>query len=50
MNTNNLKKVAPRARTAFIKAITARAGELGITTCQRRPKTDPLWLISPIEK
>lgn len=32
MNTNNLKKVAPRARTAFIKAITARAGELGITT------------------
>lgn len=32
MNTNNLKKVAPRARTAFIKAITARAGEFGITT------------------
>lgn len=31
MNTNNLKKVAPRARTAFIKAITARAGEFGIT-------------------
>ncbi len=20
------------------------------TACQRRPKTDPLWLISPIEK
>jgi hypothetical protein len=20
------------------------------TSCQRRPKTDPLWLISPIEK
>lgn len=32
MNTNNLKKVAPRARTAFIKAITARAGEFGITS------------------
>lgn len=31
MNTNNLKKVAPRARTSFIKAITARAGEFGIT-------------------
>ncbi|MBL0454786.1 BREX-1 system adenine-specific DNA-methyltransferase PglX [Aeromonas veronii] len=31
MNTNNLKKVAPRARTAFIKAIRARAGEFGIT-------------------
>lgn len=31
MNTNNLKKVAPRARTAFIKAIMARAGEFGIT-------------------
>ena len=31
MNTNNLKKVAPRARTAFIKAIEARAGEFGLT-------------------
>ncbi|MGL4580115.1 MAG: BREX-1 system adenine-specific DNA-methyltransferase PglX [Shewanella xiamenensis] len=31
MNTNNLKKVAPRARTAFIKAITARAAEFGLT-------------------
>ncbi|MEH8174187.1 BREX-1 system adenine-specific DNA-methyltransferase PglX [Aeromonas veronii] len=31
MNTNNLKKVAPRARRAFIKAIEARAGEFGIT-------------------
>lgn len=31
MNTNNLKKVAPRARTAFIKAIVARAGEFGLT-------------------
>ena len=28
MNTNNLKKVAPRARTAFIAAIKARAAEL----------------------
>ncbi|MGU5526920.1 BREX-1 system adenine-specific DNA-methyltransferase PglX [Aeromonas caviae] len=31
MNTNNLKKVAPRARTAFIAAIKARAAEFGIT-------------------
>ncbi|WP_461606047.1 BREX-1 system adenine-specific DNA-methyltransferase PglX, partial [Aeromonas allosaccharophila] len=31
MNTNNLKKVAPRARTAFINAMMARAGEFGIT-------------------
>lgn len=31
MNTNNLKKIAPRARTAFIKAIEARAGEFGLT-------------------
>lgn len=31
MNTNNLKKVAPRARSAFIKAMVARAGEFGIT-------------------
>ncbi|MFP8843029.1 BREX-1 system adenine-specific DNA-methyltransferase PglX [Shewanella baltica] len=31
MNTNNLKKVAPRARTAFIKAIEARAAEFGLT-------------------
>lgn len=23
---------------------------LGLAMCQRRPKTDPLWLISPIEK
>lgn len=31
MNTSNLKKVAPKARTAFIHAITTRAAELGIT-------------------
>ena len=31
MNTNNLKKIAPRARTAFIAAIKARAAEFGIT-------------------
>ncbi|MGL4449455.1 MAG: BREX-1 system adenine-specific DNA-methyltransferase PglX [Shewanella sp.] len=31
MNTNNLKKVAPLARTAFIKAITSRASEFGLT-------------------
>lgn len=31
MNINNLKKVAPRARTAFIKAIEARAAEFGLT-------------------
>lgn len=23
---------------------------IGVSPCQRRPKTDPLWLISPIEK
>ena len=36
MNTSNLKKVAPKARTAFIHAITTRAAELGITAagCQ----------------
>ncbi|WP_411685676.1 BREX-1 system adenine-specific DNA-methyltransferase PglX [Aeromonas caviae] len=32
MNTANLKKVAPRARTAFIAAIKARAAEFGITS------------------
>jgi len=32
MNTANLKKIAPRARTAFITAIKARAAEFGITT------------------
>lgn len=31
MNTANLKKIAPRARTAFIAAIKARAAEFGIT-------------------
>lgn len=31
MNTANLKKIAPRARTAFITAIKARAAEFGIT-------------------
>lgn len=31
MNTNNLKKVAPRARSAFINAIAARAGEFGLS-------------------
>ena len=31
MNTSNLKKVAPRARNAFISAITARAGEFGLS-------------------
>ncbi|MBP4033693.1 BREX-1 system adenine-specific DNA-methyltransferase PglX [Aeromonas sp. PrichA-15] len=31
MNTSNLKKVAPKARIAFINAITARAAEFGIT-------------------
>ncbi|MDN5370819.1 MAG: hypothetical protein PWP74_2127 [Shewanella sp.] len=31
MNTNNLKKVAPRARTSFINAIKARAGEFGLS-------------------
>ncbi|WP_323094408.1 hypothetical protein [Aeromonas hydrophila] len=31
---------------------TALLGDAGIyeASCQRRPKTDPLWLISPIEK
>lgn len=31
MNTANLKRIAPRARTAFITAIKARAAEFGIT-------------------
>lgn len=31
MNTANLKKIAPRTRTAFITAIKARAAEFGIT-------------------
>ncbi|MGI2137042.1 BREX-1 system adenine-specific DNA-methyltransferase PglX [Shewanella baltica] len=31
MNTNNLKKVAPRARSAFITAIATRAGEFGLS-------------------
>ncbi|MDH0352434.1 BREX-1 system adenine-specific DNA-methyltransferase PglX [Aeromonas caviae] len=31
MNTSNLKKVAPKARIAFINAISARAAEFGIT-------------------
>ncbi len=31
MNTANLKKIAPRARTAFITAVKARAAEFGIT-------------------
>ncbi|MGB7416054.1 MAG: BREX-1 system adenine-specific DNA-methyltransferase PglX [Thermosynechococcaceae cyanobacterium] len=32
MNTTNLKRIAPRARTAFITAIKARAAEFGITS------------------
>jgi type II restriction/modification system DNA methylase subunit YeeA len=31
MNTSNLRKIAPRARVAFITAIKARAAEFGIT-------------------
>ena len=32
MNTTTLKRIAPRARTAFITAIKARAAEFGITS------------------
>ena len=32
------------------KTLWAIADQLRGAMCQRRPKTDPLWLISPIEK
>ncbi|MFV7709349.1 BREX-1 system adenine-specific DNA-methyltransferase PglX [Shewanella algae] len=37
MNTNNLKKVAPRARSAFIRAIRARAAEFGLSATSITP-------------
>ncbi|MCU8028530.1 BREX-1 system adenine-specific DNA-methyltransferase PglX [Shewanella sp. SM73] len=62
MNTNNLKKVAPRARTAFIKAIVARAGEFGLTAkgitapsisgdvLQVGPYTHPARVSAPLKR
>src|SRR5690554_8095115 len=31
MNTSNIKKYAPRARTAFISAVTKQAAKVGVT-------------------
>ncbi len=45
MNTNNIKSYAPKARTAFIDAMTKRAALFGI-----RESSIPAMGIAPVEQ
>lgn len=47
MNTANLKKVAPRARTEFIASIKARTTEFGITAKGHAESTTAFVLAQP---